>query len=87
VTLAAHEQIRAELTRLLGLVRDTFPAEQTRYVEDFITANEYQLALEWILDGMAELQVPISPDAASLVRELASRLGVLDVIAPRLERL
>lgn len=86
MTLATYEQTHAELTSLLDLVRGSFPAEQTKYVEDFIAADEYQLALEWILDGMAELRIPISPAADSLARALASRLGTLDVIAPRLER-
>jgi len=85
--VGAHEHTPAELTHLLGLVRDGFPAEQAKYVEDFIAADEYQLALEWILDGMAELGVPISPPVVSLARALASRLGVLEVIAARLERL
>ncbi len=82
-----YEQTRADLARLLQQVGASFPAEQTRYVEDFIDANEYQLALEWMLDGLIELDLPLPPDAEALARDLATRLGITGEIGERLTRL
>lgn len=71
---------RAELSRLLESVEDRLPREDRDYVADFIEANEYALALEWVVDAFAEEKRAFTRDEIERIEALAKKMNMYPAI-------
>src|SRR5688572_961782 len=70
---AQYLERHAELSRLLESARDRLSLDNYEYVADFIEANEFALALEWLVDAFAEGKHAFTPDEIDRIEELQER--------------
>lgn len=66
-----YQYIEKLLVRLLNLLDIVFAEPELKEVQDFIDVGEYGLALETLVDIVAEEDKQISGEALKLVKELS----------------
>lgn len=77
-----YQYVEELLVRLLNLLVTVFAKSELKEVQDFIDVGEYGLALEMLVDIVAEEDKKISGEALKLVKELSVAMlldeGVFD---------
>lgn len=66
--------VEKSLRQLLGLVKKNLGASEWREVEDFINGNEFDAAMEALVDFLVERRAPLSRQAFDLARKIAVTL-------------
>ncbi|MDL2209267.1 hypothetical protein LJC26_00465 [Desulfovibrio sp. OttesenSCG-928-O18] len=64
------------LRQLLGMVKKNLSASERREVEDFISGNECDAAMEALVDILVEKREPLSKQALDLARKIATELDL-----------
>src|SRR3954467_15634011 len=78
------DELRSGMISLRDAVVDRLSDEDQRQVTELIDANEFGVALEWILDSLAERNRPLHRSALELVESLARAMGMYLAVLDRL---
>src|SRR5262249_48848001 len=78
------EALRCGMISLRDVVRENLPPEDQRQIADLIDANEFGVALEWILDTVSETDNMLPPSALELVEKLAKEMDMYSAVLDRL---
>lgn len=68
------EELEKPLRQLLGQVKSNLSASERREVEEYINGNEFDVAMEALVDFLVEKSEPISKQALASARKLATAL-------------
>jgi hypothetical protein len=79
---ASYEDLRGRLFSLLIAVEDRLGREQARWVHHVIDVDEYGLALEDMVDILAQAKAPVTDQERADMLDLARRMQ-MDDLAPR----
>ena len=66
--------IEKSLKQLLGMVKKNLSASEQREVADFISQNEFDAAMEALVDILVDKHEPLSKQALDAARKLANAL-------------
>ena len=70
------DDLEKSLRQLLGQVKSILCASERREVEEFINGNEFDAALEALVDFLVEKSQPISKQALATARKLATAMNL-----------
>ncbi len=70
------DEFEKPLRQLLGQVKGNLSASERREIEEYINGNEFDAAMEALVDFLAEKPEPISKQALSSARKLASAMSL-----------
>ena len=86
---ACDDEIRGRLTAVLIMVEDLLPTSTTELVVELLDANELGLALEELVEGLAERRARVLPsvieDLDDLARRMQMDLDVTGQVVPALD--
>ena len=68
------DDLEKSLRQLLNQVKSNLSASERREVEDFINCNEFDAAVEALVDFLVEKSEPISKQALATARKVASAM-------------
>jgi len=81
---AQLSELRAEVIRLRDLVLDRLPEGDQRQISELIDANEFGVALEWVLDSLTETGRKLPHRALKLVESLAKQMEMYPAVLTRI---
>lgn len=70
------EELEKPLRQLLGQVKTNLSASERREIEEYINGNEFDVAMEALVDFLAEKSEPISKQALASARKLATAMNL-----------
>lgn len=79
-----YDELHDGLSRLRDTVLEQLSGEDQRQLSEFIDANEFGVALEYLLDALAETNRKLPRSALPLVEELAKKMDMYPAILSRL---
>ena len=68
------DELEKPLRQLLGQVKGNLGASERREIEEYINGNEFDVAMEALVDFLAEKSEPISKQALANARKLATAM-------------
>ncbi|SBW10170.1 hypothetical protein KL86DPRO_60058 [uncultured delta proteobacterium] len=68
------DELEKPLRQLLGQVKANLSASERREIEEYINGNEFDAAMEALVDFLAEKTEPISKPALASARKLATAM-------------
>jgi len=68
------DELEKPLRQLLGQVKSNLSASERREIEEYINGNEFDVAMEALVDFLVEKSEPISKQALASARKLATAL-------------
>ncbi len=68
------DELEKPLRQLLGQVKANLGASERREIEEYIDGNEFDAAMEALVDFLLEKSEPISKQALAAARKLASAM-------------
>lgn len=77
-------ELRGGLIKLRDAVLDRLTHEDQQQISELIDANEYGVALEWILDALAETKRKLPQSALTLIEKLAREMDMYPAILERI---
>ncbi|WP_328291223.1 MafI family immunity protein [Kineococcus sp. NBC_00420] len=72
--------VAAELRELASRLRGRLSDSAERLVEEYVSVNELGLALESLVDALAEAEQPVSADERATMLALANPMGLQDEV-------
>lgn len=81
---ADFDALRAGLLNLQEALLGRLSDEDQRQVTELIDANEFGVALEWMLDSLAESRSTLPGSALPLVEKLAREMEIYPTVLERL---
>lgn len=72
------EELEKPLRQLLGQVKANLSASERKEIEEYINGNEFDVAMEALVDFLAEKSEPISKQALASARKLATAMDLTD---------
>ena len=79
----AYEELHRELHRLMSRVVDRLLPQHASDISEFIDANEFGIALEWLLSTLAETGKTLSRSEFDLAMDLAKKMEMFPAICDR----
>ncbi|WP_328291229.1 MafI family immunity protein [Kineococcus sp. NBC_00420] len=73
-------RVAAELRELASRLRGRLSASEDRLVEEYVSVNELGLALESLVDALAESEQPVSTGERATMLALAGPMGLEDEV-------
>lgn len=70
------EELEKPLRQLLGQVKANLSASERKEIEEYINGNEFDVAMEALVDFLAEKSEPISKQALASARKLATAMDL-----------
>ena len=70
------DDLEKSLRQLLGQVKANLGVSERREIEEFINCNEFDAAMEAMVDFLAEKPEPISKQALASARKLATAMNL-----------
>ncbi len=71
------EEFEKPLRQLLGQVKSSLSGSERKEIEGYINGNEFDAAMEALVDFLAEKPEPISKQALVSARKLASAMDLV----------
>ena len=68
------DELEKPLRQLLGQVKSNLSASERREIEEYINGNEFDVAMEALVDFLVEKSEPISKQALASARKLATAM-------------
>ena len=70
------DELEKPLRQLLNQVKSNLSASERREIEEYINGNEFDVAMEALVDFLAEKSEPISKPALASARKLATAMSL-----------
>lgn len=67
---ADHDALTGSCNAVLILVADRLPRATVEQVAEFVDASEFGVAVEWLADALADLDVAVPAEAFALLDDL-----------------
>lgn len=68
------DELEKPLRQLVGQVKSNLSASERREIEEYINGNEFDAAMEALVDFLVEKSEPISKQALASARKLAAEM-------------
>lgn len=68
------DELEKPLRQLVGQVKNSLSASERREIEEYINGNEFDVAMEALVDFLVEKSEPISKQALANARKLATAM-------------
>ena len=70
------DELEKPLRQLLNQVKSNLSASERREIEEYINGNEFDVAMEALVDFLTETSEPISKQAIASARKLATAMDL-----------